>query len=141
MQEMPEEKAMTPNKEPLPPREEAERVAALFVETFLKESKENKVSPSFEAMRLIGLRMFQVGDTNGYDRGRQEAFEEARAEGLELAIADCRRIMRNAEVMGYLPAYIQALRDAIVCLEPMAMRIRKGEYHNPTTPVAGEGET
>lgn len=84
----------------------------------------------------IGKRRLEMLSLSEHQAIVDRAVKEATAKGIDLAIADCRRILRNSEVMGYLPAYTQALKDAIVCLEPMAERVGRGEYPHPTTAVA-----
>lgn len=57
------------------------------------------------------------------------------AEGIDTAVEECRRRLAYAESAGFNEAYLQALKDMIVILEPMASRIRRGEYMHPTSAV------
>lgn len=66
-------------------------------------------------------------------RNEEYVTNQARAEGLGLAIAEAERMLVLATQFGYKEAYIQAFRDYLVCLRPMYERVLRGEYPHPVT--------
>lgn len=63
------------------------------------------------------------------------------AAGIEIAVLECRNRKKWAESQNWKAAYVQALIDMIVILEPMALRLREGRPMQPSTSVCGEASS